>query len=349
MLTDTSAFIVGASARNNGESDMAIEWRIALPDEVLAEYAGTRLGQYFTDARVMYDTQVRGAEIFNQTFGYPIVGADPHVAVPAYAQAAALGSTLVINDDLVPMLTEDGAPNRGDVGRIEIPARYLETEVMARYVRIREEMCAIHGSPVSMGVGLEGPVTTAKLVRGQEFFIDVYEDPSAAHALLDICTESYIRFFTEVRKFLGQLCGQSIGIADDFSGLFSPAAYAEFVQPYHRRIYEALGVEHRSLHSELLRRDHLKFLSELKIDSFDPGQDQYLELADLQEELDPRGIPFWYNVKTVAALEGTPESLREEIDIVVSSGTTRLMAELTPGTPRVNVVAILEAFLSYGG
>ena len=327
---------------------MAIEWRIALPDEVLAEYAGTRLGQYFTDARVMYDTQVRGAENFNKVFGYLIAGSEPHVAVPAYAQAAALGSTLVINDDLVPMLTENGAPDRSDIARLEIPGRYLDTEVMARYVRIREDMCAIHGSPVSMGVGLEGPVTTAKLVRGQEFFIDAYEDPSAAHALLDICTESYIRFFTEVREFLGQPYGQSVGIADDFSGLFSPSAYEEFVQPYHRRIYETLGKEYRSLHSELLRRDHLRFLSELKVDSFDPGQDQYLDLADLQEELDPRGIPFWYNVKTVAALEGTPESLREEIDVVVSSGIPRLMVELTPGTPRKNVAAILEAFLHYG-
>jgi uroporphyrinogen-III decarboxylase len=327
---------------------MVIEWRIALPDEVLAEYASTRLGQYFTDARVMYDTQVRGAESFNRTFGYPIVGADPHVAVPAYAQAAALGSTLVINDDLVPMLTEDGAPNRGDVGRIEIPVRYLETEVMARYVRIWEEMCAIHGSLVGMGVGLEGPVTTAKLIRGQELFIDIFEDPSVAHALLEICTESYIRFYTEVRELLGQPYGQEVGIADDFSGLFSPSAYEEFVQPYHRRIYEALGKEYRSLHSELLRRDHLKFLAELKVDSFDPGQDQYLDLADLQEELEPQGIPFWYNVKTVAALEGTPESLREEIDAVVSSGVTRVMVELTPGTPRENVAAMLEAFLGYG-
>jgi len=327
---------------------MAIEWRIALPDEVLAEYADTRLGQYFTEARVMYDTQVRGAEIFNQTFGYPIAEGGPHVAVPAYAQAAVLGSTLVINDDLVPMLTENGAPDRADIARIEIPDRYLETEVMARYVRIREEMNAIHGSPVTMGIGLEGPVTTAKLVRGQEFFIDAYEDPSAAHALLDICTESYIRFTVEVRKFLGQPYGQGVGIADDFSGLFSPSAYEKFVQPYHRRIYEALGKEYRSLHSELLRRDHLKFLAELKIDSFDPGQDQYLDLADLQEELEPRGIPFWYNVKTVAALGGTPESLREEIDVVVSSGITRMMVELTPGTPRENVAAILGAFLHYG-
>jgi len=89
---------------------VAITWRIALPDEVLAEYAGTRMGEYFTDARVMYDTQVQGAERFNETLGYQVAAGEPHVAVPAYAQATALGSTLVINDDLVPMLVEDGAP-----------------------------------------------------------------------------------------------------------------------------------------------------------------------------------------------------------------------------------------------
>jgi len=328
---------------------VAITWRIALPDEVLAEYAGTRMGEYFTDARVMYDTQVQGAERFNETLGYQVAAGEPHVAVPAYAQATALGSTLVINDDLVPMLVEDGAPTRADISRLEIPERYLETEAMARYVRMREEMSRIHGSPVSMGAGLEGPATTAKLVRGQELFIDAFEDAPAAHALLDICTESYIRFQQEVSEYLGRPHGQSVGIADDFSGLFSPAMYAEFVQPYHRRIYEELGREKRSMHSELLRRDHLRFVAELEVGSFDPGQDQYLDLVDLQEELEPRGVAFWYNVKTVTALEGTPQALRDEIDTVAADGATRLMVELTPGTPRENVAAILEAFLHHGG
>ena len=214
---------------------------------------------------------------------------------------------------------------------------------------MREEMGRIHGSPVNMGAGLEGPATTAKLVRGQELFIDAYEDPAAAHALLDICTESYIRFYREVSEYLGRPHGQSVGIADDFSGLLSPAMYAEFVQPYHRRIYEELGKEQRSMHSELLRRDHLRFVAELGVGSFDPGQDQYLDLADLQEELEPRGVAFWYNVKTVAALEGTPESLREEIDTAVAAGATQLMVELTPRTPRENVAAILEAFLKHEG
>jgi len=324
---------------------MGFEWRIALPDEVLAEYAGTRLGEYFTDARCMYETQVRGAERFNEMCGYPVAAAAPHVAVPAYVQAATLGSTLVINQDLVPMLVEDGARTRADIARLRLPDRYLETEEMGRYVRIWEEVGAIHGGPVGLGPGLEGPVTTAKLVRGQEFFVDVYEDPAAAHALLELSTESHIRFFAEVMEFLGRPYGDAKGIADDFSGLLSPGLYAEFAQPYHRRVYEELGKESRSLHSELLRRDHLKFLPELGIDVFDPGQDQYLDLAALREELEPHGIAFWHNVKTVGALEGTPEQLRAEVDQAVAGGATRIMVELTPRTPTENVRAILEAFL----
>ena len=326
---------------------MKITCRLAVPDEVLTEYAGTHLGTYFTDARCMYETQIKGAEQLNATFGAQLVSTIPRVSTPSYVQAAALGSTLVFPEDHVPMMIENGAPATADIAKLKVPNDYLSTPVMARYVEMREEMSQLYGAPLSIGAGLEGPVTTAKLVRGQDFFVDIYTDPAAAHALLEIATESYIQFCKQVMDHQGRSYGESAGICDDFSGLLSPAMYAEFAQPYHQRIYEELGKKHRSLHSELLRRDHLSFLPELGIESFDPGQDQYLDLPALREELEPRGIAFWWNIKTTAVREGTPESIQAAVDRAVAGGATRLMTELTPMTPPENVHALLAAFRKY--
>jgi hypothetical protein len=52
--------------------------------------------------------------------------------------------------------------------------------------------------------------------------------------------------------------------------------FAEFVAPYWERLYQGLQATQRSLHSELLRAEHLPFLKELKIEYYDPSADQYL-------------------------------------------------------------------------
>jgi uroporphyrinogen-III decarboxylase len=242
------------------------------------------------------------------------------------------------------MLKETGAPSAEDVFKLKMPESYLETPEVVRYRKIKTEMERLHGAPVSMSAGLEGPVTTAKLIRGQDFFLDLYEAPEAAEHLLNVSGDSFIRFKREIADYNGEAAGDSTGIADDFAGLLSPDMYGKYAQPQYRKIYNALGKKHRTLHSELLRRDHLKFLPELSLDSFDPGQDQYLELADLTEILVPEGIPFWFNIKTSAARDGDPGEIERFIKDGVSGGAENIMIELTPGIPRENVRAMIRTF-----
>ncbi|MFP4442651.1 MAG: uroporphyrinogen decarboxylase family protein [Spirochaetia bacterium] len=320
------------------------KWKILFPDEVLCEYTGILPGDYFSRAQPMYRAQTEGAKKINTLYGVNLASAEPRVACPAYLQAAAFGSELVIPRDHPPMLKETGAPAAEDVFKLKMPDSYLETPEIVRYRKIKDEMEKLHGAPVSMSAGLEGPVTTAKLIRGQDFFLDLYEAPDAAEHLLNLSGDSFIRFKQEIAEYNGEVTGEFTGIADDFAGLLSPAMYGKYAQPQYRKIYDKLGKKHRTLHSELLRRDHLAFLPELNLDSFDPGQDQYLELTDLTELLVPRGIPFWFNVKTSTARDSNPEEIERFIRAAVSGGAENIMIELTPGIPRDNVRAMIKTF-----
>ena len=76
---------------------------------------------------------------------------------------------------------------------------------------------------------------------------------------------------------------QSLWIGDDFAGMFPPEMFKEFVVPYWEMIYGGMGSAVRELHCELLRPDHLDFLIGLKIDSYDPGVNGYLEPEILRE------------------------------------------------------------------
>jgi len=72
-------------------------------------------------------------------------------------------------------------------------------------------------------------------------------------------------------------------LCDDFAGMFPPAMFNEFVVPYWEETYQGLKATRRSLHSELLRVEHLPYLEQLKIRTSDPSADQYLTPALLHE------------------------------------------------------------------
>ena len=48
----------------------AFKWWMLIEPEVATEYAGTRLGDYFTDPDIMLETEVRARKRFYELFGY---------------------------------------------------------------------------------------------------------------------------------------------------------------------------------------------------------------------------------------------------------------------------------------
>ena len=191
--------------------------------------------------------------------------------------------------------------------------------------------------------GTEGPITTAVIIRGPAFFVDIYRNPKKVHQLLEIVTEVSLR----IREVIEEVTGEDIrrtGIADDFAGYLTPQQYREFAYPYYQLIYKKYGQNGRSLHSELLRREHLKFLSMLGITHYDPGMNPYLRVRDLRE----LGIPFSWNLKTAQdMLMGSPESIRKAFIRAVREGAREIATELCRRVPKENVLAFVKIAREY--
>lgn len=97
----------------------------------------------------------------------------------------------------------------------------------------------------------QGPFDTAHLVMGHRIYTEMYDNPDLVHRLLDIVTQTYIRF-TQVQK---ELIGESnewsfhtqqkvrggIRICEDAPTNISPAGYLEFSKPYNERALTAFG------------------------------------------------------------------------------------------------------------
>lgn len=324
----------------------SIPFYLAVPPEVTTEYAGTQLGAYYTDGPTMLHTQLTARKRFHERFGTaPIgVGSDP----PAYIGVAVLGAELVFPTDDPPQIRGYPLRDAAVIDCLELPEDYYGTPAMRPYREIYEWMKTQVQEPVGLGAGIEGPITSAKLLRGQNFFADLYLHPAAAHRLLDLVTESYIQFSRANRRLRGQPEQQGgIGLCDDFAGLISPQLWPEFVVPYYERIYAAFGEGPRSMHSELLRPGHLRFLLDLGVTSFDPGQDQYFTVPLIRETAP--GLHFTWNVPTIRYMkEATPAAIVAFCRQAVAEGAPALMAEPCRGSPPENIEAFLEVGREFG-
>lgn len=326
----------------------AIAWQLAIPAEVHCEYVGTRQGDYYTDLETYLHTAREFPDLFARATGYrpPF---ELHVPMSAYEGVAALGGELLFPAAHQPMIRNQGhiLESSAQVDDLALPDPW-QCERFVRHIDtwqlLRRRFPEI---PVGLSAGQEGPVTTAVLLRGSQFFLDCVIDPSRAHRLLSICTGTYTAFVRAVSQVTEARPGGSIGIADDHSGNLSPAMWPEFVLPYYEQIYGQLQAVRRSMHTELVRRAHLPLLRRLHLDHINFGENQYLSVRDVVRELD---VPFDWHIKTVSEmLQGTPERIRATYRQAVEDGAPEMTAELTVGTPPENIRAFIEVAREFAG
>jgi len=233
----------------------------------------------------------------------------PRLAGFSYNHITTLGARVVFATGSEPnVLPVIHTP--GDIDTLRDPDHPLSTDVVTQRLQTLEQLLERRPDAArSIGHLYEGPVTTAALLMGAQFFTLPYEDPAHAHRLLAFCVESALQYAEILRAHFGEVSTPGpAGIPDDFAGIFPPDAFAEFVAPYWDRMYTGLQATERHLHSELLRKEHLPFLAELGIATFDPSADQYVTPRLLREHCP---VPFTGRVQSWHIRDNSPTALQE--------------------------------------
>jgi len=275
-------------------------------DSVLAEAGGVPLDALHRDVDAIcrcYEALAPVAERLGVSVPRP------RLAGFAYCHVSALGAPVVFAEgsepNVVPILHEPC-----DIDRLSEPGDYLQAGV------IPTRLCALDAllrrrPDAHRGIGhvFEGPVTTAGLLMGPRFFTLPYEDPERAHRLLSFCGQSAINYSRVIGAYFGDAprpC--AVGIPDDFAGIFPPDVFAEFVVPYWDRFYDGLQATERHLHSELLRKEHLPFLAQLRIAVYDPSADQYVTPELLRAHCP---VPFTSRILSWHIRDHAPAALQD--------------------------------------
>ena len=177
------------------------------------------------------------------------------------------------------------------------------------------------------GYGLEGVITTAELLRGQDIFCDLYDEPEKVHTFFTLLNESIIDF----KKFCNRVNGVAeistwgIGIADDFASLIPPDMWSEFVIPYWKRYFEALSTgKSRSVHCENVHPAQLKYLEEAGVTHYQPSVSDALTLDNVKANTD---IPFDWLLYAYRIVEMTDEEIQAWVDTTVEAGVTKIRTQ----------------------
>ncbi len=324
-----------------------IPWSLGVNEEVMTEYTGVKLGDYYQNPALMLDVQLKARAILCTSYGYDMSQESVAPTFTAYVPATTLGLRLVFPEDEVPMPAGPALKSLGDIKRLVIADDLTTVGLMPRVIEAYLYMRDHLDADMPLGIPcteLQGPFTTAVLLRGSAFFTDLYDNPALAHRLLAIITANDIRLIETIDHIVGRK-RDFLHICDDFSGLLSPPMYEEFVLPYYDKLFTALGVTKRVLHSELLKHEHLPLLSLVGITRYDAGTNQYLSITDLKETLD---FPFRLQFKTSAdLLLSTPADIKRKYRQMVEEGAMEMGVELCRRIPPENIIAFIEVAREY--
>lgn len=319
-------------------------YSFAFEDSAIAEAGGVPLDALHRDADAIcrsYDSIVPVAE----RLGVP--PPRPRLGGFEYNHVSALGARLLFPNGSEPNV-EPIIHDPDDIDGLQEPDDYLSSGVIPQRIRLYEELRARRPDAVPfIGGTSEGALTTATLLMGQDFLMLPYEDPERAHRLLAFCVRSSINYKKAVWAYLERPEGsRPVGLCDDFGGMFPPDMFAEFVVPYWEWEYEGLEAVSRSLHSELLRKEHLPFLTGLKVSIFDPAADQYVTPELLREHCP---VPFTARILTWDVRDNSPLGLQQLYRQYAACRPTRIDFSMASLEYEQKMLSLLEVARELAG
>ena len=322
-------------------------WFVIIEAEVATEYAGTKLGEYFTNPEVRVATELKSRRIFYELFNYGTpelcsIGSPPLF----YTCASVLGARIIFPKDSSPMIENRVIQDIRDIKNLrsmeidDIASSGYVPYLINDYKYLKAKM-AETGIVPTFNIHSQSPLGTAILLRGTDIFTDIMYHPTEIKDLLEIITETAIQIIRFEEQFTGKK-RDSFGMDDDFGGLVSPEVYAEFNFPYMKKMYEQFGKKERFLHSETLGRDHLKFLRQLEITDYDAWVYHNLSVQDIRAELP--GILFTWNIETTKDLfSDTPEQIKSKFKQAIAEGAPGMVLNLCArGIPKEKIKTFIN-------
>jgi uroporphyrinogen-III decarboxylase len=200
-------------------------------------------------------------------------------------------------------------------------------------------------------VTARGPLCTAGFVRGMtDFMMDLVENPSGAHKLLDLCTRVVIDWLKAQHKAMGETV-EGILLLDDIVGFVNEEYYLEYAHPYLTRICEAFPADWvKVYHNDATIDACLDHLPDAGFNVLNWGKK--MDVREVKRRVGDR-MCLMGNVNPLEiGVRGTADDVgAATLDVLDASGGEGIILSVgggvSPGMPRQNIVAMLDALREF--
>lgn len=333
-----------------GKSNPPFTWSTPVSYEVFPYLAGIPLRLFHLEPSACVKSFRLGREALREIFGDDIPVPACYCPPLSYGHIACLGTEV--------LFPENGAPGvRPVCSSIDEGIRVMRAETVFEnnelfklYLRMQvylqkefpEEKVAFSG------FGWEGPITSAVLLRGQDFYVDLYDYPEKAKEFLNMLTTSIIRFtrFCATVNSDPEVSPRGGGLCDDFAALIPPDLWPEFVLPYWDQYYKGITTGSRSLHCEDLSPAHLKYLKTLNVASFDPDKSSKLSPTIIARNTE---VPFAWSLQSYEYACMTIQDVEDWVLESVAGGASRVYSYIYVNMCEGSTPAKVRSFIETAG
>lgn len=258
---------------------------------------------------------------------------------------AIFGCEVVFNDDALPWAMPLNLPE-DEVMKLQVPdirSSWPMTEVFRQIDYFRAKYGRVVGD-----INTTGVQNLALKLRGDQLYIDYFENPRLCHHLLKVCTESIIRLFQEVYKITGTgaidvtpMCDPKLFVLPNCTvEQISRETYEQFVLPYDNQVAAAchpVGIHHCGSVNQVL--EAYAKVQQLGFVEIGFGSD----VKRARQVFGPK-VAVNARINPVLMKNGAPQDVENEVKRLISEGAPLHnfsidTVGLTYGTPDENVKA----------
>jgi len=312
--------------------------------------AGISMKDFFLDKERCAYAWREGSAILKHDIGDICPMRDPMPPPLSYGHLVCLGAPVAF--------PEHGEPNVRpfassideaiDIMDAKTGADFTQNELFQYYLELWRYLKPLFPEadmPFS-GFSCQGPLTTAVLMRGQDFLMDVYDEPGKSKKFLRQIADSLNEYEKTVRRINNQPEKRdNVGFVDDFASLIPPYHWQEFVVPFINARYESAGNKgaYCSIHVENLVPAHLPHLNALGLSHFQPSVSPALTLTNVKANLDPR-IEFDWLLYMYEVISMTDAEIQAWVDETVAAGVTSVRTQIGAYALSIGKADRLRAF-----
>jgi uroporphyrinogen-III decarboxylase len=310
-------------------------------------YLGLTHHDYYFDPEVWFCANLRLVEEFPDIIMFPSWWVELGMAIEPSAIGARINFWLDKPPNLHPLLQR--LEEVDQLPEVDPTTDGLMAMALQRYRSMKARIKAAgYTIPV---VAARGPLCTAAFLRGLTFFMmDLIDSPEQVRRLLDYTTGITIKWLQAQAVTIGESV-EGVFVLDDIVGFLSREHYLEFADSCLRRICDSFPEDWvKVYHNDANVSPFLEDLAATGFDVLNWGKK--LDIGEVRERLGQR-ITLMGNVNPLEiGVNGTPDDVRRAALDALSKtqGQAHILSlggGVSPGMPKANVLALLEAWREF--